>query len=188
MHENTDAPTVLLVDDEPGLVGLYEVWLSDACEVLTATGGEEALDIVDESVDIVFLDRRMPRLSGDEVLATLRERGLEMQVAMLTAVEPDEDIVDMPFDDYLIKPVEEEDVKAVIDILLQRQTYDEQSQRLFSLASKKAALEASSNVDHEDSDQYAALTERIEALRADLDETVADLAENDYAEAFVALD
>jgi CheY-like chemotaxis protein len=37
-------------------------------EVRTATGGPEALDLVDEEVDVALLDRRMPRMSGDELL------------------------------------------------------------------------------------------------------------------------
>jgi DNA-binding response OmpR family regulator len=184
MTTNDTRPTVLLVDDEPGLLELYDAWLSDICTVLTADGGEEALERVDESVDVAFLDRRMPDLSGDEVLAEMRARGHDCQVAMLTAVQPEEDIVDMPFDDYLTKPVDENDVKAVVDTLIERREYDERSQQLFSLASKRAALEASPDINHEASEEYQRLTERMERLRAELDDQLDKLMGHDYESAF----
>jgi DNA-binding response OmpR family regulator len=109
-------------------------------EVRTATGGPEALDLVDEEVDVALLDRRMPRMSGDELLDKLRERGIEAKVAMLTAVDPDVDIVDMPFDDYRTKPVAAAELRGLVRTLLLRASYDERCQEFFQLASKKAAL------------------------------------------------
>ncbi len=44
-------------------------------------------------------------MSGDEVLDTIAERGIDPAVVMVTAVDPDFDIVEMPFDEYLTKPV-----------------------------------------------------------------------------------
>ena len=79
-------------------------------DVRTAYGGEEALEKADEDVDLVFLDRQMPDMSGDDVLERVRERGLDCRVVMVTAVDPDFDIVEMPFDDYLTKPVMRDDV------------------------------------------------------------------------------
>jgi CheY-like chemotaxis protein len=114
---NDDHATVLLVDDEQGLLELYEVWLSDTCEVRTAGCGEAALDRMDGEVDVVFLDRRMPDLSGMEVLRELRDRGYDCPVAMLTAVHPEDDAGDGPFDEYLTKPVDEEDIKRTLDAL-----------------------------------------------------------------------
>ena len=63
-----DEGTVLVVDDEPSLAELYSMQHAEEYEVRTATGGPEALDLVDEEVDVALLDRRMPRMSGDELL------------------------------------------------------------------------------------------------------------------------
>ena len=41
----------------------------------------------------------MPQLSGDEVLASIRDRGLDYRVAMVTAIPPDFDTLEVPFDD-----------------------------------------------------------------------------------------
>jgi CheY-like chemotaxis protein len=110
--------TVLVVDDEPGLVDLYVAFLEPEYDVRTATNGDEALQACDETVDVVLLDQRMPDMSGDEVLAELRQRNFDVRVAMLTAVEPDQDIVDMSFDDYKTKPVERSDLLSLVDTLL----------------------------------------------------------------------
>jgi DNA-binding response OmpR family regulator len=166
---STDTVTVLLVDDEPELLDLYEVFLSERYDVRTATSGPEALEIVDESVDVALLDRRMPDMSGDEVLAEIRSRSLDIRTAMLTAVEPDVDIVDMPFDDYKVKPVDRDDLIGLVEVLSERATYDDQSQEFFSLASKKAALEVGDN-DH--TEEYAELKAELEERRKEIDATL----------------
>ncbi|MBP1921913.1 DNA-binding response OmpR family regulator [Halorubrum alkaliphilum] len=173
-------PTVLAVDDEPDLAELYEVYLEDSYRVRVATDGEEALSMMDDAVDVVLLDRRMPEMSGHEVLRAIREDGYDARVAMLTAVEPDVDIVNMPFDDYKTKPVSREDLVALVEVLLYRAAFDERSQRFFALASKKAALEASGATDNE---EYAELVDRLRAVRAEVDETLDVLsAEDAFAE------
>jgi len=173
-------PTVLAVDDEPDLAELYQVYLNDRYRVRVATDGEEALSMMDETVDVVLLDRRMPDMSGHEVLKAIRDDGYDARVAMLTAVEPDVDIVDMPFDDYKTKPVTREGLVTLVEVLLYRAAFDERSQQFFALASKKAALEATGATDNE---EYAELLNRIEAVRAEVDETLDVLsAEDAFAE------
>jgi len=162
-------PTVLVVDDESELVDLYEMFLAEEYDVRTATGGPEALRTVDETVDVALLDRRMPGMSGDEVLGKIRERALDVRVAMLTAVEPDVDIVDMPFDDYKVKPVDRSDLIGTVEVLLERASYDEQSQTFFSLASKKAALEVAGN---DDTEEYEQLRAEMERRREEIDATL----------------
>ncbi len=166
---DTETATVLLVDDEPELVELYGVLLSEEYDVRTATSGPEALEVVDESVDAVLMDRRMPGMPGDEVLAEMRSRNLDVRTAMLTAVDPDVDIVDMPFDDYRVKPVDGDDLIGTVEMLLERATYDEKSQEFFSLASKKAALEIAGN---DDTEEYEQLQAELARRREDIDETL----------------
>jgi DNA-binding response OmpR family regulator len=177
--EDSD-PVVLVVEDEPDLAELYSAWLSEHCSVRTAYDGEEALEGIDGAVDIVLLDRRMPGLSGDEVLDTIRERDIDSRVAMVTAVEPDFDIVEMGFDDYLVKPVSATDLLDTVDQLLLRSTYDEQLQELFALASKKAILDSQkTEAELRASEEYARLEDRLAVLRAQTDDTVAELIDQD---------
>ncbi|PAU84733.1 DNA-binding protein [Halorubrum salipaludis] len=176
-------PLVLVVEDEPDLADLYAAWLGDEYRVRTAYGGQEALDELDEAddgVDAILLDRRMPGLSGDEVLAAVRERGIDCRVAMVTAVEPDFDILKMGFDDYLVKPVTSDTLRDTVEGLLRRGEYDTEMQELFSLTSKKAMLEteksATELADHE---EYQRLTDRIAELRSRADQSLEAVTEDD---------
>lgn len=138
-----ETPTVLVVEDEPDLAEVYVAHLDDEYEVLEAHDGEGALAAVErESVDAALLDRRLPRFTGREVLERIRERAGSCRVAMVTARTPDVDVVDMPFDAYLVKPVTRSDLHETVQQLLRLGTYDETAQERFSLAEKRAVLEA----------------------------------------------
>ncbi len=176
-----EPPTVLVVDDEPDLADLYADWLEADYEVLTAYGGREALDLLDEGVDVALLDRLMPEVSGDEVLEAIRSRDDECRVAMITAVEPDFDILEMGFDEYIVKPVGRDDLRSVVESLRSRATYDEQVQRFYALASKRAALETGKPPHElEESEAYASLTDQLDALRSDLDRTTDRMSPRDF--------
>jgi DNA-binding response OmpR family regulator len=179
-------PRVLIVEDETDLADLYAIYLSDVYDVQTANDGETALEVVDSETDIVLLDRRMPDMTGDEVLGEIRARGIDCRVAMITAVEPDLDIVEMQFDDYLVKPVTREDLHGLVEVLLRRAGYDERAQEFFRLASKKAALESTPDVSVEEESEYQELTQRMEELQDDLNETMAELTDDDFRQAFAS--
>lgn len=179
----SDTATVLVVDDEYDVAELYTTWLAASHDVITAHGGAEALDIVDESVEVVFLDRQMPDLSGDKVLQEIEAQGLDCRVVMVTAVDPDFDIVEMPFDDYLTKPVGGSDLLETVDSMLTRDSYDDQLQEYFSMASKKATLESEKNaLELADNEAYSEVSQRVENLRQQADETVDEL--DDFQSAF----
>lgn len=174
---------VLVVDDEPDFKGLYSLWLEDEYDVLSASSGEEALDLLDPSVDVVLLDRRMPGLSGGDVVAEIRARSMDCRVVMVTAVEPNLDIIDMAFDGYLVKPVTEDDLMHVIELMLERSSYSSEVQNFFALAEKRATLEATLAEDEFGmSDEISELNARVGAAedKADvaLDELLDDGAEN----------
>ncbi|PSP70008.1 DNA-binding protein [Halobacteriales archaeon QH_8_67_27] len=175
---NSEEVTVLVVDDERDIADLYSTWMEGEYDVRTAYGAEEALEEADEDVDVVFLDRQMPEMNGDEVLEVLRGRDLDCRVVMVTAVDPDFDIVDMPFDDYLTKPVMLDDLRGAVDRMLSRENYDERMQEFFSLASKKATLEAEKDhVELQNNEEYEELETEVEELREEADESVSDLSD-----------
>lgn len=96
---------------------MYAVQVAEEYDVEIAYDGEEALEVVDDSFDVVFLDRDMPGLSGGSVLDAIRNRGYDCGVVMLTGIEPDEDIVDMGYDEYILKPVVKEDLTGAVERL-----------------------------------------------------------------------
>ena len=164
---------ILVVDDERDIADLYTTWLSMEHDVRTAYGGEEALEKVDEDVNIVFLDRQMPDYSGDEVLEKLRERDLDCRVVMVTAVDPDFDIVDMEFDDYLTKPVMRDDLQDAVASMCERDEYNETLQEYYALTSKKATLESEKTPSElHNSEEYRQMVERVEELAAEADVAV----------------
>ena len=177
----SDQPTILVVEDEEALIELYVRWLEDEYDVRTAEGGEEALEEFDDSVGVVLLDRLMPGMSGDEVLEDVRERSADCKVAMVTAVEPDFDVITMGFDDYLIKPVEQETLLETIERLLSRSAYAELEQELYALVSKQAVIESSKSEEElTDNEEFVELESRIEALRAELDDTLSEIENDEF--------
>ncbi|SFR42658.1 bacterio-opsin activator domain-containing protein [Halogeometricum limi] len=166
-------PVVLVVDDDEDLADTCEYWLQSDYDVRVAYGGEEALEQADESVDVVLLDRRMPGLTGDDVLDALRERGLDCHVAMMTAVEPDTDIVDMPFDDYLVKPVTKTDVREAVEELVVRSDFDDEVREFFALESTEDALRARDAEDLRDPEVLSELREQVEAVRRGQEDEIA---------------
>ncbi len=174
----TDEPTVLVVDDEENITEVFSHWLRGEYAVRTATSGDQALDLVDDEVDVVLLDRRMPGMSGDEVLEAFRDQGYDLPTAMVTAVDPDFDIVDMAFDTYLTKPIMRDELVEVVEELVEISEADEEGRQQYALEQKEETLsEEKSEIELEQSDEYDSLTDRVESLRADLEETVETMNE-----------
>lgn len=162
----SDDTVVLVVEDEKDLADLYSNWLSEEYEVRTAYSGEEAVEKVDEDVDAVLLDRRLPGISGDEFLKGLRQRGYDCSVAMVSAVEPDFDILEMGFDDYLVKPASKEDLLALVENMLSIEETSADTQEYFTLLSKKRALEKEkAESDLRDSEEYSKVVNSVESFR-----------------------
>lgn len=157
----------LVVDDEQEVADAYALRLRGFCDVDTAYGGEEALSIVNDApIDVVLLDRHMPDMSGDEVLTELDNGGYYGCVVMVTAVDPDFDVLEMPFDDYLCKPVDREDVRAVVDQQRQILAYETLGE-YFSVESKRTVLEAETSPNQrENHEGYAEIADRAEHLEA----------------------
>lgn len=163
--------TVLVVDDEERTADTYASVLEIEYDVLTAYGGQEALSVVADA-DVVLLDRRMPEMSGDEVHEAIQRRKLDCRVAMVTAVNPDFDILKLGFDDYVVKPVGKDGLLATVERLLKLDEYDETHQRLSSLQVKRNVL-AIEKPDAElaESDEF----ERLESRIADLESQLEDI-------------
>lgn len=161
--------TLLIVDDEKEVADAYALRLRQRYgDVRTAYGGQEALAEIEESIDVVLLDRRMP-FSGDKVLTEIREREYDCRVIMVTAIDPGFDIVDMPFDDYLCKPIAKDDLFAAVDQQLEAASFDDPLTEFFSLIAKLAVLEAERSPEQLDaSSAYLRMQRRTDELRDEL--------------------
>ena len=80
------ANTILIVDDEEGILKVLGITLADSgYEVLTASSGEEALGIFkDACPPIVLTDIKMPGMDGIELLRRIKEEEPDAEVIMIT--------------------------------------------------------------------------------------------------------
>ena len=116
---------VLVVEDEQKVANaLREGLEGESFDVIIAPTGEDAFFRVNtEKFDLILLDLMLPGRDGLQILTTIRKRGLETPVLLLTARDSLEDRVtglNSGADDYLVKPFAFEELLARIRALLRR--------------------------------------------------------------------
>jgi two-component system copper resistance phosphate regulon response regulator CusR len=116
---------ILVVEDETKTAGFLKKGLREAGFVVdVASNGEEAIHLARElSFDLMVLDVMIPKVSGWEVLETLRREGIQTPILLLTAKDALADKVkgfEMGADDYLVKPFAFSELLARIRSLLKR--------------------------------------------------------------------
>ena len=116
---------ILIIEDDPEVAdALREGLEAEHIEVAVARTGEEGFYLANAGTyDLVLLDLMLPGRNGIDVLATLRKRGIQTPVFILTARDAIEDRVlglDQGADDYLIKPFAFPELLARIRVLLRR--------------------------------------------------------------------
>ena len=116
---------ILVVEDEPKVArALQEGLAAEHYDVVVAQTGEEGFFYANAEIfDVVVLDLMLPGRDGIAVLTTLRRRGLQTPVLILTAKDAVEDRVlglDSGADDYLVKPFAFPELLARIRALLRR--------------------------------------------------------------------
>lgn len=74
MTDNSDKPNILVVDDQPNILGALEALLTDEYSVFTAPDGKNALRIMEQhDIALVVADHRMPEMSGTELLWNVKQ-------------------------------------------------------------------------------------------------------------------
>lgn len=172
--------TVLVVDDDDAFAESVKFWLRPEFSIRLAHDGRKAVEEYDPSVDVVLLDRRMPTVQGKEALEQIRAEEGSASVAIITAVSPDEEIMEMDFDAYLDKPVMKEDLVETVDRLLERREYSEDIQTLFRLQTKIELFQETYR-DNElaESSQYQQLVTEFEETYDRAAEALSELDEDE---------
>jgi DNA-binding response OmpR family regulator len=166
---------VLIVEDEVDLADMYDAYLSEY-DTDIAYGGEEALEMLATEYDVVLLDRRMPVVSGNEVLAAIAESKLDCRVAMVTAVNPDFDIIDLRIDDYVVKPVTRSELRETVDRMLKLEEYNDRMQQLTSKKLKRNVLQVEkTQAELSESDEFDELQSDISVLESEADSLAEEL-------------
>ena len=115
---------VVAEDDDSTRRYLSDVLVAAGYEVIPARDGDEALEqLAQHHVDLLALDVMMPARSGYEVTQTLRQAGNMLPILMVTARETPEDRRKgfiCGTDDYMVKPIDEQEMVLRIAALLRR--------------------------------------------------------------------
>ncbi len=158
---------VLVADDNDRVSTMHTAWLEDEYTVRTANDGEETLRSLDTDVGVVVLDRRMPGLSGGEVLDWIRSQRYDIRVVMVTSEDPDLDVADMAFDAYLTKPVFKDELRTVVADLFERRKYSKELQKYLTVRSRLEVLQTTHSVDSlATNEEYQSLQRRLKELES----------------------
>jgi CheY-like chemotaxis protein len=177
--------TVLFVDDEESLVDAYSMYLDGHYNTKTATGGREALTKLNSDVDVLVIDRRMPEVTGDEVIRRLDEWSLEFRIIIVSAVDPDTDIIDLPIDGYITKTVSEEELLDAVERALLKDRCETLVAEYNSVSESYDILNANySRTELDEKDRVSELEDRMEAIEDELESVVDDLGESSITKIF----
>lgn len=116
---------VMVVEDDPHARKLICTVLErGGYSALPACDGQEALDLLDtKHVDLMIVDLMMPRMGGYELVKCLRDAGYDLPILIATAREALEDKCQglrLGADDYMVKPLAEEELLLRVGALLRR--------------------------------------------------------------------
>jgi two-component system, OmpR family, alkaline phosphatase synthesis response regulator PhoP len=138
---NKEIKIVLAEDDENMRFLVAERLHSEGYKVLEASNGDEAEALIlDEQPDIVLLDWMMPGKQGSEVCESVRTKGFDKLIIMMTAKAQDVDKIEaynFGVSDYITKPFNMDVLVAMIDNKIK-----------FSLNNEKSESYRFSNMEH----------------------------------------
>ena len=116
---------IMVVEDNENARKLMKAVLKEnGYKPVLAKDGLEALEILDnQHIDLILLDIMMPNMDGYELTKVLRDSGYNLPILMITAKEAQSDKKKgfiIGADDYMVKPVDEEEMILRISALLRR--------------------------------------------------------------------
>lgn len=116
---------ILVVEDDKNLRKLITTYLQrNKYNTYEATNGEEALNVLAQSyIDLIVSDIMMPKMDGYELIKSLREAKYDVPILIITAKSEIEDKKEgflLGADDYMVKPIDIEEMLLRIQVLLRR--------------------------------------------------------------------
>jgi len=128
---------IMIVDDEKAIRSFLDVCLRDQYEVIQASNGNEALDLLQNyKIDLILLDFQMPGMNGLEVLQKVKEIENDIKIIMVTVEQDKDKIISTMREgayDYILKPFTEEEIvfsinRAIKTLELERNYFALQSE------------------------------------------------------------
>ena len=115
---------ILVLEDEASIRSFIMINLKkNNFDIVETSSGEEALEKLDDTVDIALLDVMLPGISGFEVCKRAREQYPALGIIMLTAKGQEENKIEgleLGADDYIVKPFSPKELLARINALARR--------------------------------------------------------------------
>jgi len=132
--------TLLLVDDEVNVLkSLSRLFADEPYRTMTASGGDEALAILErERVHVVLSDNRMPGMTGTELFQRVKKRWPQVIRIMVTGFADVQAIMEAVNEGaiykFITKPWNDDDIKLSVRLALQQYQLVEENKRLTALA------------------------------------------------------
>lgn len=139
MSDETSAPTLLFVDDEPGILSaLRRLFRPQGYRIFIAEGGAAGLEILEkETVDLIISDMRMPEMDGATFLKKVRERWPKIMRILLTGYADITSTVSAINEGeiyrYIAKPWDDNEILGVVREAIERQRLEQENLRLTAL-------------------------------------------------------
>jgi two-component system alkaline phosphatase synthesis response regulator PhoP len=141
--DNKILPLVLVVDDNQQNLELLLAYLEDVdCRTISASDGEEALEVVRNDLpDIILLDVMMPKMSGFEVCRRVKSdpNTADIPVIMVTALNELGDIeraINSGTDDFLSKPINKWELLTRVKTMLKLKNLTDKLERTLAYLSE----------------------------------------------------
>ena len=125
---------ILVVDDQPEVCSLVQKVLQQRSgyEVLTAWSGEEAVELLrKQPVDLIIVDKNLPRMHGGEVIVQARKLQPNIAVILITAFPEPFSLPPERLDGYLAKPFKS--LKTIEEAVASALESSEATRRRFEL-------------------------------------------------------
>ncbi len=115
--ENNEITPIIIVDDDQGILDSFDAMLGDDYPLVMVDNGTDAMALIDQKKPrLLFLDIKMPKPDGLEILAKIREKGLATTVVVVTALFQDryqETAEKYGIYRYLMKPLDVDEVEDI---------------------------------------------------------------------------
>ena len=145
---------ILWADDEIDMLKPQLYFLEKkGYEVVTVTNGHDALEVFenDSGIDVVFLDESMPGITGLETLSRIKEKNNNIPIVMITKNEAEnlmEEAIGSQIDDYLIKPVNPNQILLTLKKLIDnKRLVTEKTITDYQIEFKKILVDINSGLD-----------------------------------------
>jgi len=133
--------SLLIVDDEPLIrQSLYEIFRIEGYQADMAQSGEEALEKIEANkFDIILTDLKLPQMSGIDLLVKSKELSPETEVILITGygtIESAVDAMKRGAYEYITKPINDDEVKLLIDTIIEKKEIIEENRTINKLESE----------------------------------------------------